>query len=262
MLTDAGLAKFNLRVVFMCNCFASSVNADWVAIGARASIGSKFSNFMPEPSITFFINDFVVNNLPANTAAANAFNGSKAMWTNVAGYNDVGTGSGGLTRIQSSEYVVAGPEPTVRFTDIRLSVGESRTMAVYASQTHNFANVYVYAGERYQFTQSSSDTWRNLAGTFFETVCNAAGYGGSIADFARRHPDLSMFCLVGEQFNQNNNALSYNGTYFRTATASDMTKEKTFTSNGYLAFFANDIITGYGDNSGQISLTITRLANP
>lgn len=52
---DPTINKFNLRMVYMCNCYGSTVNDDWLSIGAMASVGSRRSNYMPEPMTTFFM---------------------------------------------------------------------------------------------------------------------------------------------------------------------------------------------------------------
>ena len=78
LLTDAraqGCQKLNLRLVYMCNCDGSTTNDDWIAIGALHSIGPKGLNYMPEPQITFFMNNWVGGQTPG-TAATNAYNGS------------------------------------------------------------------------------------------------------------------------------------------------------------------------------------------
>jgi len=70
-----GCQKLNLRLVYMCNCFGSTTNDEWIAIGALHSIGSRGDNYMPEPQITFFMNNWVGGQAPG-AAAMNAYNGS------------------------------------------------------------------------------------------------------------------------------------------------------------------------------------------
>jgi hypothetical protein len=75
LLPDAqqrGVAKLNLRMVYMCNCHAATVHDDWLAIGARVSIGSKALDMMPEPMTTFFINNWLAGQ-KARDAARNAY---------------------------------------------------------------------------------------------------------------------------------------------------------------------------------------------
>jgi hypothetical protein len=74
LLTDArarGCAKFNLRMVYMCDCYSSTLNDDWTAIGARVSIGSG-DNYMAEPTTTFFMENWIAGQ-DADSAANNAF---------------------------------------------------------------------------------------------------------------------------------------------------------------------------------------------
>jgi hypothetical protein len=60
--TDAqarGVQTLTLRTVYMCNCFGSTVNDAWVAIGAKASVGSRQSDRMPVPMTTYFVHEYV-----------------------------------------------------------------------------------------------------------------------------------------------------------------------------------------------------------
>ena len=245
--------KFNLRLVYMCNCHGSSCNDAWVDIGAKVSIGSKFLNMMPEPQISFFINDFVVNNLPAATAARNAWSASRPFWTTVPTYQDRDPDAGNLNKIDQSMPVVAGPQPNLRHTEIRLSVGEERTFRVLAKNPYNFPDIFVYAGERYTF--SATGSWVNCNGCLTgSTSTSAAGYTPTLADAGRRRGEYNMMALVGEVYGSNKDGLSFTGRHFlvgRSATYSP-------TLNGYLGFFANDGLTFYGDNSGSVEVTVTR----
>lgn len=75
LLTDAnalGVDAFNLRMVYMCNCHASTLNDDWLAIGADVSIGSQQNDMMPEPMTTYFIHNWLAGQ-KAKDAAKNAY---------------------------------------------------------------------------------------------------------------------------------------------------------------------------------------------
>ncbi len=72
--------KFNLRMVYMCNCEASTLNDDWLAIGAKASVGSKNNNYMPEPVITLFLNYWLAGKKVKN-AAKKAYDESALFFT-------------------------------------------------------------------------------------------------------------------------------------------------------------------------------------
>ncbi|HWS98972.1 MAG TPA: hypothetical protein VN256_01780 [Pyrinomonadaceae bacterium] len=75
LLTDAGTRGVNslkLRMVYMCNCFGSTVNDDWLAIGAKVSVGSHQLDMMPEPMTTFFVHNWLAGQ-KARDAAKNAY---------------------------------------------------------------------------------------------------------------------------------------------------------------------------------------------
>jgi len=62
----------NLRMVYMCNCYASTLNDDWRKIGAQASVGSIRNDYMPEPMTTFFLHNWLAGQT-AKKAAKNAY---------------------------------------------------------------------------------------------------------------------------------------------------------------------------------------------
>jgi hypothetical protein len=258
LLTDAQQQRgasfnFKLRLVYMCNCLGSTCNEDWVSIGAKASVGSKYLNFMPEPQITFFINDFVNNNLPVSIAAMNAWSLSRPFWTLAPTYQDRNPEYGNLNKIDQSQPIVAGNQPNLRHTDIRLSVGETRTFNVIAKTVYNFPDIYVYAGEKYSF--SATGTWVNCNGCITgSTSTSAQGYTATLADAAKRRGEYNMMALVGELYDKNNDGLSFNGTHFLVGKSATYSPTK----NGYFGFFANDGLTFYGDNSGSVTVTVTR----
>ena len=75
LLTEArnrGVNKLNLRMVYMCNCYGSTLNDDWIAIGAKASVGSKMNDYMPEPMTTFFVHNWL-GGQKVRDAAKNAY---------------------------------------------------------------------------------------------------------------------------------------------------------------------------------------------
>ncbi len=75
LLTDAqarGVNSLKLRMVYMCNCFGSTLNDDWLAIGAKVSIGSHQLDMMPEPMTTFFVHNWLAGQ-KAKDAAKNAY---------------------------------------------------------------------------------------------------------------------------------------------------------------------------------------------
>lgn len=85
LLSDAnarGCQSINLRMVYMCNCYGSTVNDDWRAIGAKVSVGSRQNDYMPEPMITFFLHHWLAGR-KVGEAAAEAYNQSIPLYTAV-----------------------------------------------------------------------------------------------------------------------------------------------------------------------------------
>lgn len=72
--------KFNLRMVYMCNCHGSTLNDDWLAIGAAAAVGSQQNDYMPEPMTTFFIHNWM-DGQPVQQAANNAYRATIPFYT-------------------------------------------------------------------------------------------------------------------------------------------------------------------------------------
>lgn len=282
LLTDARQQKgsafnFKLRVVYMGDCFASSLNDDWLAIGAKSSVGSDHLDYMPEPMAFSFVHNFVNGNKSVEDAAATAFNDAKAFWTvttrlaQLAGANiaylstndpkceywgsntaEV-TACKSKTRIDQSRLIVAGNKSLIFDDQFQLAVGQQKTFTIQAKNPYTFT-IYMTAGQTYQFSVSPNDTWKNCTGCLLglEKTCDANGYAKGPTDFPRQS-SYNMMTLVGEHF-RNNDAASYNNVHFKIGTSRTYTPA----SDGYLNCFANDIISGYLDNSGSISVTITR----
>lgn len=70
----------NLRLVYMCNCFGSTVNDDWLAAGAKVSVGSRGNDWMPEPMTTFFLHNWVTGQ-SAKKAAEGAYKATVPFYT-------------------------------------------------------------------------------------------------------------------------------------------------------------------------------------
>jgi hypothetical protein len=194
----------------------------------------------PEPQISNFVGDFVVNNMRAKAAADKAYTDSLPFWT-----------FGVSQAIKNSSRPVVAGNANLRHTNTRLSVGETKQYEVRANRTHNFPHILARTGERYSLTASSGDEWRNGS-----TASGPNGYSPSFLDAARRHADAgyNQMALVGEIFSKDNDTLSYTGRYFRVGTSANYTAAV----DGYFCSFANDILTGYGDNSDSITLSIRR----
>jgi hypothetical protein len=130
-----------------------------------------------------------------------------------------------------------------------LEVGQSKTKTIKAKEPYNYTGIYLRQGQKFEFSVTSLE-WNNGNK---ETTAN--GYEGSWMDAGRRHPDLKMMALVGEIFSQNNNPMSYTGTYFRIGTS----RTWTATKSGFLVTFANDCLACYGDNSRVVELKVKRI---
>jgi hypothetical protein len=277
-LKGSSTFSFKLRLVYMGDCFASSLNDDWLAIGAKTSIGSEHLDYMPEPMAFSFVHNFVNEQRSVAAAANTAFNDAKAFWTATATLSQlVGANIGYLntndpkcdawgtnttkiqdckstTRIDQSKLVIAGNSKLIFADQHQFAVNQSKTFSIIANKAYNFVSLYVTAGETYTFSTSSSDTWTNCNGCpFVEKTCNAGGYAKGPTDFPRRG-NLNMMSMVGEHFRKFNDAATYNNVAFLIGNS------KTYSpnSNGFINIMANDILTGYADNSGSISVTVTR----
>ncbi|MBL8723574.1 MAG: hypothetical protein JNK49_05975 [Planctomycetes bacterium] len=258
MLSDArslhgSTFQFRLRTVYMCNCEASSLNDDWLAIGAKVSVGARRNNYMPEPMLSDFWQHFAKGDKHVAEAAAASYASSAPIWSLLPGYTTVDPDTG-LTKVQASQPVVAG-DPNLIFRDeCLLAVGQSRTFTVQANQIHRLPSVYLVAGQTYRFT--TSGTWRNGTSVFAPAATNANGYTPGITDFARRHSS-NMMCLVGERHARWNDVLSFvSGSQFRIGASNTVTVG----IRGFLCLYANDLLTGYLDNVGSITVTIERIS--
>lgn len=54
-LRAAGLAPFRLRAVYQMNCYGQSLAGDWLSLGAHAVNGAVGVNWLPEPSLSVFL---------------------------------------------------------------------------------------------------------------------------------------------------------------------------------------------------------------
>lgn len=251
--TQGSTFNFKLRLVHMCNCFGATTNDDWLAIGAKTSVGAPLMNWMPEPMITYFWDDFVKNDKRAIQAASDSLAATRLVWQFVPGYGTVQ--DNGLTKLQETQQAVAGNVNLIFKDEYQLALNQSKTVTVHASQTHNFPAVYLVAGQKYTFTSGSSDTWQNGIAPFATTV-NANGYTPGPMDALRRHP-ANMMRLIGERFTRpNSSALNFIG---GSGFSIGRSLTHTASGHGFLNLYANDVIGAYADNSGSIAVTIKRI---
>lgn len=256
MLTDArslhgSSFQFRLRTVYMCNCEASSLNDDWLAIGAKVSVGARRNNYMPEPMLSDFWQQFVKGDKHVAEAAAASYATSAPIWSLVPGYTTVDPDTG-LTKVQASQPIVAGDANLIFRDECQLALGQARSFTVQANQIHRLPSVYLVPGQTYRFT--TSGTWRNGTSIFAPAATNANGYTPGITDFARRYSS-NMMCLVGERHARFNDVLSFvSGSQFRIGASNTIP----IGGRGFLCVYANDMLTGYLDNVGSITVTIER----
>lgn len=250
LITDARAREgsgfnFNLRLVYMCNCKGGNTNDAWISIGAKTAVGSVNNNYMPEPQITYFFNDFVVNGKTVAQAANDSWNGSRPFYTLIPYMNQI---ENGMTRIDCSKMKVDG-NASLRFAASKLGVNESKAYVIKAGESFNHTTLFMSAGEQYQFTVGGTDLWKNGS-----TETTANGYQPGLLDGARRQSSYNMMTLVGEIFRDFSNT-SYTGTHFKIGTS------RTYTAaiSGFLMCHANDVLIGYGDNTGQVTMTVKRL---
>ncbi len=243
--TQGSAFNFNLRLVYMCNCKGGNTNDAWLSIGAKTAVGTVHNNYMPEPQITYFFNDFVINGKTAQQAANDSWAASRPFYSlipQMQGRED------NLTLIDCSKMKVDG-DASLRFASSKLGVNESKSFVIKAGESFNHTTLFMSAGEQYQFTVGGTDKWKNGS-----TETTANGYQPGILDAARRQGSYNMMTLVGEIFRDLNNT-SYTGTHFKIGTS------RTYTAaiSGYLMCHANDVLIGYGDNTGLVTMTVKRL---
>ena len=70
---EQGVNAINLRMVYMCNCYGSIFNDDWIALGAKVSIGPTARSPLHEPATTFFMKKWQAG-MEAHKAAEEAYN--------------------------------------------------------------------------------------------------------------------------------------------------------------------------------------------
>lgn len=125
-----------------------------------------------------------------------------------------------------------------------VKVGGKVTVRICARPMWNDTKIMVLAGSRYRL--EAKGRWTDLI-----TTCNANGYSEPLLKFSeplRRMPDANWFALICA-VNSDKKSLFLIGTR----------QTISVLRNGILTCFANDVITMYGNNTGSVKLTVTRL---
>jgi len=147
--------------------------------------------------------------------------------------------------------------PTARAME--LEVGDKRTFTVYSALKSNWSRVRMKRGAHYSFEIPAGDTWKDAGIT-----CGPEGWKtedlpfhkeliARLAEFRRRYPEADWFEMIGTVGDEEE--------LFRIGAGG---AQRTFTpsADGEFAAFANDLTSTYGNNSGEIEMTVQRVAEP
>ncbi len=244
--------KFNLRLVHMCNCFGGTLNDDWLAIGAKVSVGAPTMDWMPEPMNTFFWEDFLRKDKTVAKAAADSLAATRPFYLVIPDYHVVDPEIG-LNRLDETRQTVSGDRNLIFRDEFRMALNESRTFTIGARSEHTFVRVFTEPGQRYSFS-TNSDKWND--GGFLSPDVSAAGHSNSPFG-PRRFPFFNAMSLCAERYTTtstgllNSNAIPNSG--FRIGTS----HTRTFANTGFLDLSANDNV--FGDNRGSVKVTIKRI---
>lgn len=241
--------EFKLRLVHMCNCFGSTLNDDWQAIGAKVSVGAQFNNFMPEPMNTFFWEDFLKKDKTVDKAAAASHTFTIPFYLALPDYHTVSPNTG-RNKFDESRQIVTGDRHLIFRDEFRMGLNESRTFTINSRNEHTFVRVFTEPGQRYSFT-ANGDKWND--GGLFSPDVTAAGHSNSPVG-PRRFPQFNAMSLCAERFDApSTGPLIFGNTPFRIGTS----HTRTFSGTGFLDVVANDNL--YGDNRGSVKVTIKRI---
>jgi T6SS, Phospholipase effector Tle1-like, catalytic domain len=135
--------------------------------------------------------------------------------------------------------------------------GDSFTFFVYAESQYNWSGVRLKGGQRYRFDVPGDQKWQDAS-----ISCGPEGWTSEQLPFykepfvkhledERRVPEADWFELIG--------SLDDDEEYFRIGRGGPE-KEYTAPRDAELYAFANDLKSKYGNNEGQLSVTITCVA--
>lgn len=241
--------QFKLRLVQMNSATSSSLSDDWTAIGAKATVGLVRRNWMPEPLNHKFWSEFVKNEASVADAATRAIADARNLWRFVPGY-DIVDPAIGLSKLSETQLSVTGDRGLIFKDEFQLGLNQSRSFTVRGNRTHNFPGIFMVAGQQYRYR--TNGTWKS---TTFAPAVNANGHAPGAFDGGRRHRPSNMMALIGERFGRNNNLLTFvPNSAFRIGASNTLTAS----GSGFINLYANDGLLGYGDNSGTMTVTITR----
>jgi hypothetical protein len=127
-----------------------------------------------------------------------------------------------------------------------LKVGGTVTVRIFAKKMCNDTKIMVLTGHKYSF--EANGKWTDL-----DNTCDADGYPSPntllrASEGLRRMPGANWFALICA-VNADKKLL------FPIGTRRTMSMPR----SGRLACFANDVATMYGNNKGEVKLTVTRV---
>ena len=164
-----------------------------------------------------------------------------------------------LDPIQNPKRVVLADDqihPTAR--GAALAVGESREFTVFAKHQFNWSGVRVVAGGRYVFEIPDGEKWKDKC-----IVCGPDGWLSEdlpwykeefveLLEGRRRVPKANWFELIGSIGDDED-------LYFRIGKGGDGAPYDA-PEDGELYAFANDLRSMYGNNAGELSVTVRRIS--
>lgn len=212
------------------------------AVFSSTDVGSyDFSSIMHYFSTAF---GKTVNNVTLQTIVRRSNPSDNSFgFSNVLSAGDIA----GINRMYPVSQPCTTLQPSMKVGE--LGLGESRTVTVNAKTQHNLTGIFLRLGQSFKF-EVIDNSWSNGS---TRTTC--AGYEGGPLDGLRRYGNFKMFSLVGELFKENSTS-----EFLNVSIGIGCAKTYDATKSGYLVAFANDVLgVGYGDNSGSISLKVTRI---
>lgn len=144
-----------------------------------------------------------------------------------------------------------------------MAVGDSQTRIVDADQFNNFTGIYVEKDEMYRITVDDKDLWHDGE----HISCDADGWSVHdvelgptelfirMARSRRRVPDSKWFRLCASVNSSTEDAKALNENAKGVGQSGDFVAH----TSGELVLFANDLKSKYGNNSGSLLVTITRV---